>query len=66
MKLRNTNQILTEIESTVEDVKQDYSIKKADLRMRGCKHALQVMALSMMHNRNTEPLKLKHLGIENE
>lgn len=68
MNLRNTNTVMTELESIIDDVKNGYEIKKADIRLRGCKHALQIIALAYAFSHKTEgkiiPTKLPHLGVK--
>ena len=64
---KNSNGIISELESAVDDVKRDPdSIKIAQTRITGCKHAIQVFALSMAYAqvRNIKNEKLKALQLE--
>lgn len=59
--------IIEELEQAVESVKLDAdSIKEAQTRITGCKHAIQVFALSMEHAKinNTTCKKLKTVEME--
>ena len=49
---KSTKGIIDEIHSIVEDVKIDEdAMKQCDLRLRACKHAIQVHALSFEYAR---------------
>jgi hypothetical protein len=59
--------ILEELESAVQDVKCDpESLKSAHARISGCKHAIQVFAVSLEHAKmqGIAPKKLKTVEIE--
>ena len=45
--LKSTTGIIDELNQVLNDIKKDPdSMKQCDLRLRGCKHAIQVHALS--------------------
>ena len=65
--LKSTKGIIDEIHTIITDVKLDSdSMKQCDLRLRACKHAIQVHALSFEYARfkgvvttNLRPLVLE-------
>lgn len=65
--LRSTKGIMDELEETVSSIKShDIEKNEADMRMRGCKHAIQIIALSYMYaqRENIENKKiLPHLKV---
>ena len=64
VNFRTTTGILTELENAVSNVEDDrQSIELARTKIIGCKHAIQIYALSMEHARmqNIVPKKLKEI-----
>ena len=69
--LRSTSGVLSIVEDTLNQVQfgeESKSVfKVADIRLRGCKHALQIMALNYsmaIRSNKLLPKKLKHLTVE--
>lgn len=59
--------IIAELESAVEDVKMDSeSLEVARTRIAGCKHAIQIFAISLEYNKmkGIKSDKLKTVSIE--
>lgn len=59
--------IIAELESAVEDVKMDSdSLEVARTRIAGCKHAIQIFAISLEFNRmkGIQGTKLKQVELE--
>ena len=55
VNFKNSKGIIEELENAVNDVSMDNeSIKLAQTRITGCKHAIQVFALSLEHARMLE------------
>jgi len=56
----NSKGIIRELEGAVEDVKADPEvIKQAQIRITGCKHAIQVFSLCMEQARMTGKISVK-------
>jgi len=67
VNFRTSSGIINELENAVNDVNEDLqSIDTAKARITGCKHAIQVFALSMEYARihNLKTTKLKDIEIE--
>ncbi len=67
VNFRSTGGILEQLESAVSNVEDDrQSIELARTKIIGCKHAIQIYALSMEHARmmNIVPKKLKKIEME--
>lgn len=67
VNFRSSVGIINELESAVQDVKVDpEAIKSAQARISGCKHAIQVFAISLEHaklqgvvSKRLKPVKLE-------
>jgi len=65
--LRSTDDIMCQLEDTLDAVlKSGCPVDIADVRIRCCKHAIQIIALSYMASGKTinKNEKLKHLSIK--
>ena len=67
VNFKTSNGIINELENAVNDVKEDAeSIEQVKSRITGCKHAIQIFALSMEYAKihNLKSKKLKNIGME--
>lgn len=67
IKLRSTDDIMNQLEDVLDSVLKGSSpVDIADLRIRVCKHAIQIIALSYVANKelHRDGKKLEHLSIK--
>lgn len=67
VRLRSTEEVMNQLEDVLDSVLKGSSpVDIADLRIRICKHAIQIIALSYMANKDryVSGKKLEHISIK--
>lgn len=67
IKLRSTDDVMNQLEDVLDSILKGSSpVDVADLRIRICKHSIQIIALSYMANKDVHKIgaKLPHLTIQ--